>query len=78
MEVEFEKLAQKLEQGNDDVVVGKLRGDTRRDFVKGQLGAQSFPTIFCTSKGTNQLHKYPFEERTAEKLEEFFRSVSSA
>lgn len=59
------------------VLVAKLRGDTRREFVQQQLGVTSFPTVLATSAQSSGIVKYTSEQRHTSALKHFVEQVIS-
>ena len=75
MEPEFARLAAAAPPG---LRLAKLRGDTVRDFARGRLGVQSFPTVLALRGGAGEPKKYESEERGAEQLLKFANAAMGA
>lgn len=74
LEPAFEALAAELPK---DAVLGKLRGDTRREFVQREFGVSSFPTIIASGRRRQGHVRYESEQRNTAQLKRFFDKVVS-
>lgn len=74
MEESYSELAQRY--AGSHVRIAKFQADVEREFASESFGLRTFPTIVALPKGQPGYIKYPSENRSADTLDMWVRTVA--
>ena len=76
MEASYSELAERY-AGSSQVQIARFQADVERDFSSQSFGLKTFPTIVALPNGYSGYLKYPSENRTADSLQMWLRTVAA-
>lgn len=75
MEASYSELAQRY--AGSHVQIARFQADVEREFSSESFGLKTFPTIVALPRQYSGYIKYPSENRTADSLQMWLRTVAA-